>query len=34
MANRKLPFGYCLRNGQVQEETTEAEMVRLIFHRP
>ncbi len=33
MANRKLPFGYCLRNGQVQEETTEAEMVRLIFRR-
>ena len=33
MANRKLPFGYCLRNGQVQEETTEAELVRLIFRR-
>lgn len=33
MANRKLPFGYCLRNGQVREETTEAEMVRLIFCR-
>lgn len=33
MANRKLPFGYCLRNGQVREEATEAEMVRLIFHR-
>lgn len=33
MANRKLPFGYCLRNGQVQEEATEAEMVRLIFRR-
>lgn len=33
MANRKLPFGYCLRNGQVREETTEAEMVRLIFRR-
>lgn len=33
MANRKLPFGYCLRNGQVQEETMEAEMVRLIFRR-
>lgn len=33
MANRKLPFGYCLWNGQVREETTEAEMVRLIFHR-
>ncbi len=33
MANRKLPFGYCLRDGQVREETTEAEMVRLIFRR-
>lgn len=33
MTNRKLPFGYCLRNGQVREETTEAEMVRLIFRR-
>lgn len=33
MANRKLPFGYCLRNGQVQEEATEAEMVQLIFRR-
>lgn len=33
MANRKLPFGYCLRNGQVREETTEAELVRLIFRR-
>lgn len=33
MANRKLPFGYCLHNGQVQEETMEAEMVRLIFRR-
>ncbi len=33
MANRKLPFGYCLRNGQVREEATEAEMVRLIFRR-
>lgn len=33
MANRKLPFGYCLRNGQVQEEATEAEVVRLIFRR-
>ena len=31
MMNRKLPFGYCLRNGQVQEEEQEAEMVRLIF---
>lgn len=33
MANRKLPFGYCLHNGQVQEEATEAELVRLIFRR-
>ena len=33
MANRKLPFGYCLRNGQVREETTEAELVRLILRR-
>ena len=33
MANRKLPFGYCLRNGQVRKETTEAEVVRLIFRR-
>ena len=33
MANRKLPFGYCLRNGQVREEATEAELVRLIFRR-
>ena len=33
MANRKLPFGYCLRNGQVREEITEAETVRLIFRR-
>ncbi len=33
MANRKLPFGYCLRNRQVQEEKHEAEIVRLIFRR-
>lgn len=33
MANRKLPFGYCLHNGQVREGATEAEMVRLIFRR-
>lgn len=33
MANRKLPFGYCLRNGQVREEEQEAELVRLIFRR-
>lgn len=33
MANRKLPFGYCLRNGQVREEEQEAGMVRLIFRR-
>lgn len=33
MANRKLPFGYCLRDGQVREEEQEAGMVRLIFRR-
>lgn len=33
MANRKLPFGYCLHNGQVREEEQEAGMVRLIFRR-
>lgn len=33
MVNRKLPFGYCLRNGQVREEEHEAEIVRLIFRR-
>lgn len=33
MANRKLPFGYCLRNGQVREEEQEAGLVRLIFRR-
>lgn len=33
MVNRKLPFGYCLRCGQVREEEREAEVVRLIFRR-
>ena len=33
MVNRKLPFGYCLRNGQVREEEQEAGLVRLIFRR-
>ena len=33
MANRKLPFGYCLHNGQVREEEQEEEIVRLIFRR-
>lgn len=33
MANRKLPFGYCLRDGQVREEEQEAGLVRLIFRR-
>ena len=33
MANRKLPFGYCLRNGQVREEEQETGMVQLIFRR-
>ena len=33
MATRKRPFGYCLHTGQVREETTEAEVVRLIFRR-
>lgn len=33
MANRKLPFGYCLQSGQVRKEEQEAETVRLIFRR-
>lgn len=33
MANRKLPFGYCLRGGQVREDEQEAGLVRLIFRR-
>ena len=31
MANRKLPFGYCMRNGQICIADTEAEIVRMIF---
>ncbi len=33
MTNRKLPFGYCLRDGQVREEEQEAGLVRHIFRR-
>ena len=31
MANRKLPFGYCIRNGQICIAEAEAEVVRMIF---
>lgn len=31
MANRKLPFGYCMRSGQICIVDTEAEIVRMIF---
>ena len=31
MANRKLPFGYRIRNGQIQTEEHETEVVRMIF---
>lgn len=31
MANRKLPFGYCMRNGQVCVSDEEAAAVRRIF---
>ena len=33
MANRKLPFGYRIRNGQIQIAEHEAEVVRMIFDR-
>ena len=33
MANRKLPFGYRIRDGQVQIAEDEAETVRMIFDR-
>lgn len=33
MANRKLPFGYRMENGQVCVEEAEAEIVRMIFFR-
>ena len=31
MANRKLPFGYCMQNGQICVADAEAEIVRMIF---
>lgn len=31
MANRKLPFGYCMQNGQICVVDAEAEMIRMIF---
>ena len=31
MANRKMPFGYCMRNGQICIAEAEAEVVRMIF---
>lgn len=31
MANRKLPFGYHIRDGQIQIEEQEAQVVRMIF---
>ena len=31
MANRKLPFGYCMQNGQICVADAEAEIVRIIF---
>ena len=31
MGKRKLPFGYRIRNGQIQTEEHEAEVVRMIF---
>ena len=30
MANRKLPFGYCMQNGQIHIVEAEAEVVRAI----
>ena len=33
MVNRKLPFGYCMRNGQICIAEDEAETVRMIFDR-
>lgn len=33
MANRKLPFGYRIRDGQIQIAVDEAETVRMIFDR-
>jgi len=31
MANRKLPFGYCMQGGQIRVVEAEAEIVRMIF---
>lgn len=31
MANRKLPFGYCMQNGQICVADAEAEIIRMIF---
>ena len=31
MANRKLPFGYCMQNGQIHIVEAEAEVVRMLF---
>lgn len=33
MANRMLPFGYCIQGGQIQVAKPEAEVVRTIFQR-
>ena len=33
MANRKLPFGYRIRGGQVQIAEREADTVHMIFDR-
>lgn len=33
MANRKLPFGYCIQAGQIQISEHEAKTVRMIFDR-
>lgn len=32
-SNRKLPFGYCLRNGEVTLQKEEAEFVSQIYHQ-
>ena len=31
MANRKLPFGYCMKSGQICVVDDEAEIIRMIF---
>ncbi len=33
MANRMLPFGYCIQNGLIQTAEPEANVVRTIFQR-